>query len=152
MQGVARHKVELLPHDVAWEVEFEQVKSELLVILGDNVVQIEHVGSTAVRDLAAKPLLDIAVVVKDFSAVDLAGMAAANFEFQGDVANLGKQYFHKVILFRDILRENDVVRAQYQALKVALAKQFSENRAVYTQAKGKFIVQLLENYEKDVRK
>ena len=60
-------KVIVLPYDKAWENDFEAIEAEIEVALGDLVLRIEHVGSTSVEGMSAKPCIDIDVVIKDYS-------------------------------------------------------------------------------------
>lgn len=58
MIGVPKNKVLLVEHDEKWEEEFEQTKLTLAKIHGENVVDIQHVGSTAIKGIMAKPMLE----------------------------------------------------------------------------------------------
>ena len=61
-------KVVVLPYDVAWQSAFEKIKGEIEEAIGDLIVGIEHVGSTSVEGMSAKPCIDIDVVIEDYSA------------------------------------------------------------------------------------
>ena len=63
-------RVRVLPYDLKWKWEFEKIKAELEAAIGEYAVAIEHVGSTAVEGLSAKPCIDIDVVIKDYSVLD----------------------------------------------------------------------------------
>ncbi|MCL2518665.1 MAG: GrpB family protein, partial [Oscillospiraceae bacterium] len=93
MLGVERYKVALIPHDDNWAHEYEITKTELLEILGDNIIEIRHVGSTAIKGIVAKPILDIAVVVKSIEAINFAGMETAGYEYVGNRFDTGKYLF-----------------------------------------------------------
>ena len=60
-------KVVVLPYDVAWQSAFEKIKGEIEEVIGDLIIGIEHVGSTSVEGLSAKPCIDIDVIIKDYS-------------------------------------------------------------------------------------
>ena len=60
-------KVVVLPYDSCWKADFEKIKSEIETAVGDLIVGIEHVGSTSVEGLSAKPCIDIDVIIKDYS-------------------------------------------------------------------------------------
>ena len=60
-------KVVVLPYDVAWQPAFEKIKGEIEEAIGDLIVGIEHVGSTSVEGMSAKPCIDIDVIIKDYS-------------------------------------------------------------------------------------
>ncbi|MBQ5782333.1 MAG: GrpB family protein, partial [Oscillospiraceae bacterium] len=63
-------KVMVVPHDMAWQTEFEKIKNEITSALGDLALGVEHVGSTAVQGICAKPCIDIDVVIRDYSVFD----------------------------------------------------------------------------------
>ena len=63
-------KVIVLPYDRAWKSAFEEIKKEIESVIGDLIIGIEHVGSTSVEGLSAKPVIDIDVVIKDYSVFD----------------------------------------------------------------------------------
>ena len=60
-------KVIVLPYDEAWSSAFEAIKAEIEAALGDLMLRIEHVGSTSVKGMSAKPCIDIDVVIRDYS-------------------------------------------------------------------------------------
>ena len=61
-------KVVVLPYDVVWQSAFEKIKGEIEEAIGDLIIGIEHVGSTSVEGMSAKPCIDIDVVIEDYSA------------------------------------------------------------------------------------
>jgi GrpB-like predicted nucleotidyltransferase (UPF0157 family) len=68
--GLQRGKVSLVSHQHGWSGAFTEEKNRLALILGKSVLAIEHVGSTAVPALAAKPIIDIAILVHSFSEIE----------------------------------------------------------------------------------
>ena len=62
--------VVVLPYDEAWKKDFEDIKAELMQVLEGLVLSVEHVGSTSVPGLAAKPVIDIDVVIEDHDCFD----------------------------------------------------------------------------------
>ena len=60
----------VLPYDQKWNDEFNKIKDELLKELNGKVISIEHVGSTSVKGLSAKPIIDIDIVIKDYASFD----------------------------------------------------------------------------------
>ena len=66
---ITKHVV-VLPYDKQWKQEFLNIKTELINALGQLAVGIEHVGSTSVQGLSAKPIIDIDVVIEDYSVLD----------------------------------------------------------------------------------
>ena len=64
-------KVVVLPYNVQWKDDFEKIKSEIINAIGDLSIGVEHVGSTSVEGMSAKPCIDIDVIIKDCSAFDI---------------------------------------------------------------------------------
>ena len=88
-------KVTVLPYDAAWKQAFETVREQLQAALGDLALAIEHVGSTSVEGLAAKPILDIDVVIRsydDFAAV-VQRLAAIGYIHEGDLGIKDREAF-----------------------------------------------------------
>ena len=124
-------RVIVLPYDKAWKSAFEKIKTEIEAALGDLIVGIEHVGSTSVEGMSAKPCIDIDVIIKDCSAfaavVD--GLKGIGYIHEGDLGIKDREAFkymdkphlmmhhlyvcpqyseelHRHITFRDFLRSN----------------------------------------------
>ena len=68
--GLKRGTVALVPHETAWEVEAARTIEKLKRILGNVAVGIQHVGSTAIPSICAKPIVDIAVAVRSFADIN----------------------------------------------------------------------------------
>jgi GrpB-like predicted nucleotidyltransferase (UPF0157 family) len=135
---------------------------------------IEHVGSTAVPGLAAKPIIDIDVVLisaTDFSRV-IAKLAAAGYEHRGDLGVAGREAFRapptdlphhlyvfpssspeyaRQISFRDYLRTHPADARRYASLKRERAREFGDDREAYTQAKSEFIGDIVRRAETELR-
>lgn len=164
--GVRRGTVDLAPADPAWAEAFERVLPLLRGALAGIAVAIEHVGSTAVPGLPAKPILDIAVGLppgRDPAEVDEA-LVRLGFLYRGSdesrtsygweseprvrVVNLhvveheGRTW-RDYIALRDALRANPEARDAYAALKQDLADRFPTNRAAYIAGKDAFVARIL---------
>ena len=63
-------KVTVVPYNKAWKYAFEKIKKEIESAIGDLIIAIEHVGSTSVEGLSAKPCIDIDVIIRDYSVFD----------------------------------------------------------------------------------
>lgn len=151
MLGLQRGTVRLLPHEKAWEAEAEQTIIMLRKLLGDDAKEIQHVGSTAVPTICAKPIIDIALAVNSFDDVmkHLPTLQAAGFYYraQNDIpnqklfacgsfydgtGNLQTHFIHVVltdsaqwrdyILFRDYLNRHSDTAKAYENLKLSLAE------------------------------
>ena len=168
--GLGRYTVRLEPHNEVWTELFEAERLRLKTVLGDDAV-IEHIGSTAVPGLQAKPILDIGVGVEDFDAAFtfVEPLEALGYTFRGEQGIPRRHYFVKgpddnrthhlhmlertntewrtLILFKDYLRAHPKVAAEYQRLKLGLAEQFPRDREAYTDGKHTFVQDILSRAE-----
>lgn len=155
-----------MDYDPAWAEAFAVERALLAEALGPGVSAIEHVGSTAVPGLAAKPIIDIAVELYDGEDVirRVAAIEALGYAYRGDTLMAGRHFFQKpagaesfhgrthslhvyefghpdffeVIAFRDFLRAHPEHAAAYGALKRDLAASGLDGMA-YTDAKSAFV-------------
>jgi GrpB-like predicted nucleotidyltransferase (UPF0157 family) len=158
--------VVLAEPDPAWAVRFEGWRTRLTEAIGPAVVRIEHIGSTAVPGLAAKPIVDVLLAVRD--ATDepsyVPGCEAAGLElFTRDdehrffvnappepidvhvhACDAGGTFERDHLLFRDYLLAEAGERRAYEALKRDAAAHWHEDRMAYTYAKNGWILDLLE--------
>ena len=90
-----RPPARVVDNDPAWPIAFEEIRSRLEPALADVALALEHVGSTAVPGLAAKPVIDVDVVVADATQVPIAieRLAALGYEHQGDLGVVGREAF-----------------------------------------------------------
>ena len=154
--------VEIKKWSPAWAGEFRARAAGLRAALGERAVRIDHIGSTSVKGLGAKPIVDIQVSVADFEPMAglVAAMTAAGYVWRRDNPELTKRYFREAtggrrchihvrqagswneqwsLLFRDYLRANADVRADYEQLKRDLAGRHRDDRHAYADAKGDFL-------------
>ncbi len=157
--------VVIVDYDPRWPLLFDQARSEILRAIGPRVVAVEHIGSTAVPGLAAKPIVDIMVGLRTLevapqciAALQRLGWVyvpenEASFPerryFDKDLAGIRTEHLHMVettsefwerhLLFRDFLRAHRDVAEEYAQLKRDLTKKFRYQRDAYTDAKGPFI-------------
>ena len=136
-------------------------------VLSDLVVTIEHVGSTSVPGLAAKPIVDMDVVVPTQADVQIAiqRLATIGYVHEGDLGATGREAFippnavpwhhlyvctvenveyKRHIMFRNYLRNHPEDAKMYGDLKLKLAKQFQNDRAAYTNGKSAFVNEILK--------
>ncbi len=163
MQGVERYKVRLLPHDDMWEAEFLEVKAQIQKIWGDNVIDVQHFGSTSIRGICAKPILDIAVVLKSFKNMNIDAMKQAGYDYCDSQNPEKSRYLYVLrgenqmslhhlhcyepndsdfclcIGFRDYLNNHPEDAAVYSELKQNLAQQNPDDRFAYTDGKLDFV-------------
>ena len=169
---VSAEPVVIVDHDARWFKAFDEAAAELRDALRRWVVEIEHIGSTAVVGLAAKPVIDIqvGVVSLDVSHQIVAAVEALGYvyvpDFERDLPN--RRYFRRMssagrsthhvhlvertdhewwdrhIRFRDWLRAHPDDRDRYAALKRSLATEHLDDRDGYTEAKSAFIASVVE--------
>ena len=91
---VTKHVV-VLPYDRQWKQDFLQIKDELQNALGELALRIEHVGSTSVQGLSAKPIIDIDVAIKDYSAFDdvVSALGSIGYQHEGNLGIEGREAF-----------------------------------------------------------
>ena len=91
---VTKHVV-VQAYEECWERDFLQIEKELREALGELALRIEHVGSTAVRGLSAKPVIDIDVVIKDYSQFDnvVTSLNQIGYHHEGDLGIAGREAF-----------------------------------------------------------
>lgn len=171
--GSERHRrdaVQVVPYDPNWARRFASWRDRLVAALGETAVRIEHVGSTAVPGLAAKPVIDIQIAVPDVedeaafvAQIEATGVAfrsrevghryfrpAGNRprEVQIHVCQSGSQWERVHLLFRDFLRVDAPTREAYDALKRNLARRYRDDRIAYNEAKTNFILDAMERAER----
>lgn len=166
MLGLPKGTVRLAPHDEEWHRLFAREEARLREALGGLAAAFEHVGSTAVCGISAKPVIDIAVAVREIAdaARCVAPLEAAGYEYRGENGIPGRHYFtrgeprthhlHLVelggelwrshLLFRDYLRRHPRVAEAYEDLKKRRAREHPEDRGAYTDGKADFIKSVLE--------
>ncbi len=156
----------VVPYQDSWPELFASWRGTLSVVLSETAVRIDHVGSTAVPGLAAKPVIDIQVSVREVEdeaayvpAISSTGVALRSREpdhryfrppldqprmVQIHVCAAGGMWERDHVLFRDFLRARRDVAAAYGALKVDLAERYREDRLAYNEAKTGFVLDSLE--------
>ena len=163
-----RGTVYLEPHQTEWERAAEETIRTLKRILGSTAVDIQHIGSTSIKTISAKPIIDIAVAVNDYELIlskrDVLEKADIVFRFDerpeqilfvmGDfekdtrshhihVVLFGSDEWNNYINFRDYLISNTEAAREYEAVKLRLAEQYPDDRIAYTGGKQEVIDKLL---------
>lgn len=160
-------KIELVPYDPVWPLQFDAERHALEAILAPWLDgHIEHIGSTAILGLCAKPVIDIMAPVHSLAASRLAIQAAqaagyVHFPYKPDVMHwfckpspefrthhlhmvpIGSPLWNERLAFRDALRGNPMLAGEYAALKTRLAVEFRHDREAYTDAKTPFVNRVL---------
>ena len=85
----------VVPYDEKWKLRFEEIARELHAVLGELTLSIEHVGSTSVPGLAAKPIIDIDVVIEDESKLKavIGALAKIGYQYEGNLGIPGREAF-----------------------------------------------------------
>ena len=160
-------KVIVLPYDAAWESAFEAIRAEIQTALGDLMLGIEHVGSTSVEGMSAKPCIDIDVVIRDYSVFDavVQKLNAIGYIHEGGLGIKDREAFkyadkphlmthhlyvcprdseelHRHIVFRDFLRQNPEAVKKYSRVKETAAKLFPDSIDQYIEYKSPCIEEL----------
>lgn len=165
--------IELVAYNIRWpkmaELEINRLRETLPK---SNILDIQHVGSTAIPGIQAKPIIDIQIAVESLNAIKQIAIDAlkklgyvywyenpdpGRMFFVKGMPPFGKKRSHHVhiveptskhwqekILFRDYLRSHPDVAREYENLKIALAEQHNYNREEYTNAKTQFINDILQ--------
>ena len=157
--------VEIVPYDPAWSTRFAEYREQLRAALGSVALRIDHVGSTAVPGLPAKPVIDIQVAVADLSdepayrgPLEALGLALRYREpgwwffrppapprtHHVHITEAGSARERLQLLFVAYLRHDPARRDAYAAVKHELAERYRDDRIAYTEAKTEFIRETLE--------
>ncbi len=169
MYGMNRGKLCLLPHDPAWKDDFLAEKHRIEALLQDSSVQIEHVGSTSIPTVHAKPILDLSILCGKRGVEPVAGaLTALGYTYRGLSADRTGHYYavreqnnvrfcqahiylkpisdwHSYLIFRDVLREHPDLAREYDDYKLGLAEVVtdkSEYASIKTQWIDTFILKV----------
>lgn len=164
--GLLKGTVMLLPYTLAWKRLFEDEKAILQAGLGAHIMDIQHVGSTSIPGMVAKPIIDIAIAVKDFEEAKICidPIGHLGYHYRGELGIPRRHYFvkgdprthhiHMVeitsqdwvnqLLFRDYLTQHPESSQEYADLKIDLTQQYPKDRESYLKAKAPFIQHILK--------
>lgn len=164
--GLKKDEVKVVEYTPEWHEEFIRVKNELIINTNLDENRIEHIGSTAIRGMSAKPILDIAIGVDDLNNVDKeflgtfqkSGFLRLKVERPGEIVlakfaddtyqekthyihlvEFQKDLWNELIFFRDYLNADEAARAQYLAIKLAYLESASTGIGAYTDSKEAFV-------------
>ena len=170
---MATKTVDVVAYDENWPCLFLAEKELLTDIFGDNVVRIEHFGSTSVPGLAGKPIIDIFVIVHDAENTERCNetMKSHGYLVRGEepsgckvfnkftddfctrthkvnVCDEGNQFSINALLFRDFLRINQEVCHQYENLKKELSRKYHNDPIAYGNGKHDFVMEIIEEAQR----
>ncbi|MCR5005867.1 MAG: GrpB family protein [Clostridiales bacterium] len=160
---ITKHVV-VVPYDEQWKLDFLQIKAELSDALGQLAIGIEHVGSTSVQGLSAKPIIDIDVIIKDNTALEnvVSALGEIGYRHEGNLGIVGREAFKydgkehlrkhhlyvcpkdspelkRHIAFRDYLRTHPEAAREYSRIKEEGAKKYPDDIEKYIEYKAPFI-------------
>jgi len=159
-------ELQVVDYDSGWPAEFDALASRVRACLGEMALRVEHVGSTSVPGLAAKPVIDMDVVVRSTAEIPLAveRLAGIGYDHEGDLGIPGREAFwwpagekrhhlyllaegatelRRHVAFRDALRADSSLRDEYAALKRSLAERHRTDIEAYVAAKDAFVESVL---------
>ena len=162
--GMDRSRLHLVPHDASWSAWYLSESARIGAALGDLALRIDHIGSTAVPGLIAKPIIDIAIVTQDIDGAERCGprLEPLGYRYRGQhgddplrrylVLDQGIRRIAQVHVwaaespawratlgFRDLLRTRPDVRSDYAREKLRAAQAVGWDKAKYSIEKGSFI-------------
>lgn len=166
MLGLPKGDVFLVHWTEEWNKEFLSEKEKIQDKIGEYITNIHHIGSTSVKYLSAKPIIDIAVEIKDFDmGVNTAALLEdLGYSYKGinilperhylskgeprthqiHMYQIGNKYLLEQLNFRDYLQMNEGARIEYEQLKLNLAKENKDNKYKYAEEKTLFVKSILE--------
>ena len=162
MYGMKKDELLLLPHDPTWRDDFISEKNRIVAVLQGVSVQIEHVGSTSIPAVHAKPILDIAILCDEKVIESLIqALIALGYDYRGAYEDESNHFYavldknnirlcqahihteasldwHCKLHFRDVLRQNHELAREYNDYKLGLAKVVS-NKSEYAKIKSRWV-------------
>jgi GrpB-like predicted nucleotidyltransferase (UPF0157 family) len=167
MLGLEKGALKLSPHREEWHELFAAEAHQLISAARKYALAVEHIGSTAICGIAAKPIIDIALAVREIADVEQIirpfenlgyiycgenGIPSRHYFRKGSplrthhlhVVRIESDFWRNHLLFRDYLRAHPQIAAQYENLKRELAQTHRENRETYTEGKTEFIENVLK--------
>ncbi|QGH35669.1 GrpB family protein [Gracilibacillus salitolerans] len=165
--------VNICDYNPKWKEQFDTERNRIIDVLGDKIVGIEHIGSTSIKGLAAKPIIDILVGVQNLDKVDqfVNPLKEIEYEYVPKPDFKDRKFFRKgewgkgtshlhiceydssewieKLLFRDYLRLHPEAAQEYEVLKKSLACEYKYDRQTYTKKKEPFIKNIVEKAKKE---
>lgn len=165
--GVEKRDIELVPPDPAWSARFAVERAKIVAALGVKAIRVDHIGSTSIPGIAAKPIIDIDLSVKDVDdeedylpALTTAGyqlrvrepghrmVRTTNLGVHVHCCTTGSDWERRHLLFRDWLRYDRADRVAYGELKNVLAQQDWPDMNAYAEAKSALIKEITARAER----
>lgn len=165
------YKLEIVDYNPEWRKIFIELESKFLKFFGDNILNVEHVGSTSIPGLKAKPVIDVDIIIKDSTSIKvqvIKKLKHLGYNHLGNLGISGREAFkllnsqlsnfpkHNLylcrknsiglknhILFRNYLRNNPKKMLEYSLLKEKLIEKFPNDFDSYCSGKTEFITGIL---------
>jgi len=161
-------KVQLSTYNPNWEQQYAYEKNRIQEALGERIIGIEHIGSTSIKGLDAKPIIDILVGVQKLDEMTdyVEALTLIDYEYVPKPEFADRKFFRKglwgqgtchlhicefnsgewieKILFRDYLRTHPQAANEYALLKKQLATKYQNDRSIYTKEKEPFIRMIID--------
>lgn len=172
MLGLETGKLKFLAYNPEWRRLFEEEKQQLRRVIGDRVLEIQHIGSTSIPGMIAKPILDLAIAVTNFeaAAVCIKPLESLGYVYRGEYGMPRRHFFVKGqprthhlhileinswdwqrhILFRDYLIQYPEIARQYTNLKLKLLQQYCGNRDAYQAGKSEFVGEVEQQAKSEI--
>lgn len=176
MHGVPKNSVILYPHSEEWTILFQRERINLYNCIKEEIIDIQHVGSTSISGMYSKPIIDIVVGIKDFKdgfrLID--DVQSIGYNFKGSLGKSNRFFFWKgnessnthnlhiveygdenwenQILFRDFMNNHSDYREKYFSLKMELGNKYKDDRYEYTKEKTEFILDVIQLAKEELKK
>ncbi len=174
MIGLKRGVVKLSKYNPKWKTLFEEESALIFSVAEDFIVDVEHIGSTAIPGIVSKPIIDILAAINSLSNIVkiIVPLKTLGYIYRGEQGIPDRHLFVKVgedyrthhlhvvekehsewpkhILFRDYLRKHPQDAQEYSKLKQTLLKKYELDREKYTESKSDFIRRILEKARQDL--
>ena len=161
----------IVPYDSKWPKLFLELGTSLREVLGEIALRIDHIGSTSILGLDAKPIIDVQISVESFEPLNMyrVPLEGLGFVFRENNPDLTKRYFREMpgkrrthihvrqrgswaeqfaLLFRDYMRTHAETAKDYAALKYHLVGKYRNDRLSYTNGKTPFIWEVMAKADK----
>jgi len=172
MIGLKRGTVKLVRYNPNWWQRFKCEEKKIRKVFGRDALEIQHVGSTAIPGILAKPIIDIALIVPSFQKAKLYEKRLKEIGYKikkNDtrkerlfftkgpekkrthylhIGEIGSNYAEDMILFRNYLRKHKDTAKEYSELKENLAKRYQDKREIYTVRKTELIKKIVNKMKK----
>ncbi|NGX56930.1 MAG: hypothetical protein K1060chlam5_01183 [Candidatus Anoxychlamydiales bacterium] len=159
--------IEIIDYDSNWISIYKNEEKIIRDIEKNNLIEIHHIGSTAIPNIKAKPKVDILLVVKSFDDLNISKFENQKYKYRGEIIKSGR-YFAKqkphvhlhvfeknnpkideFLNFRDFLINNEKEKKEYENLKIYLSKIHPNKGMDYANAKNDFVKKILKKIKEE---